>query len=329
MTKQILLSIAALCWLSGNAYSQVIYVRQGGQGTGTSWLNATDDLQYALQKATYGTEIWVAAGTYYPVDCTSCTELDRQISFTIPDGVKLLGGFSGEETRVTQRNWQRNVTTLSGNIGREDCLDNSYTVVYTRGVSAKTFVDGFIITDGHANGDTHPGHPFRSGGGWYNDGQGRNTRSNPTISHCLFLNNQAKEGAGMFNNGEYGTCNPFLLECVFSGNQAVFGGGALFNHGLTGDCRVKLESCQFVNNFAAFGAGIFTACLEDQEPSVEHCQFINNKAKRGGGLFYLGINYKPWLRTNRFLNNQSIEGEDIFVMKGRRIPEKLLAIAGM
>ena len=81
-----------------------------------------------------------------------------------------------------------------------------------------------------------------------------------------------------------------------------------------------------MNNQAAFGAAIFTACpKDDSEPIIERCTFVNNKAQKGGGLFYLGLTYEPTLRTNRFLNNLSDEGEDIFVMKGRTIPQEMMA----
>ncbi|RMD98731.1 MAG: right-handed parallel beta-helix repeat-containing protein, partial [Bacteroidetes bacterium] len=44
--------------------AQVIYVKPNAQGDGTSWENATGNLQKALQSATEGTQVWVAAGTY-------------------------------------------------------------------------------------------------------------------------------------------------------------------------------------------------------------------------------------------------------------------------
>ena len=322
-TLSILLAAASfLCTTSATTF----FVKQDGNGHGYSWADATADLQDVLARAAAGDEIWVAEGTYFPTNCTVCSTQDRSVSFNIPDGVKMLGGFAGDENRHQQRDWQKHPTTLSGNIGQAGDSDNSFTVVFTKNVGEKTVVDGFIIAHGNANGRAQPGAPSRSGAGWYNDGAGLGNRSNPFLMNCVFLDNQAFEGAGMFNHGEGGEANPTLSKCIFSGNKVVYGGGGLFNNGRTGKSIPALDDCQFVNNHAAFGAGIFTACPEDDtEPMVDRCAFVNNKAQRGSGLFYLGLSYKPNLRTNRFLNNRSEQGEDIFVMKGRDIPRELVA----
>ena len=51
------------------AAGDVIYVDvdvSGGSDNGSSWSNAFNDLQEALDIAVAGRDIWVAAGTYYP-----------------------------------------------------------------------------------------------------------------------------------------------------------------------------------------------------------------------------------------------------------------------
>lgn len=326
-TKQTLSILVAITCLFGNALAKTFYVKENATGTGSSWADASGNLVQILNQAVAGDEIWVAQGTYLPVQCTNCSEADRQKSFIVPDGVKLLGGFAGKESRLSKRNWRKNPTTLSGNIGQANHADNSYTVVQTIDVSDKTIIDGFIISHGNANANAEPGNRFRSGGGWYNDGSGYGKRSNPFIMNCVFIENQALEGAGIFNNGDAGEANPTLASCIFTDNTATYGGGAIFNNGRTGKSIPALNNCQFVNNKASFGAGVFNACpMDDVEPNIDHCSFVNNKAKRGSGLFYLGLSYKPSLRTNRFLNNQSGDGADVFVMRGRELTGELLAM---
>ncbi|HHM20664.1 MAG TPA: hypothetical protein ENJ20_01455 [Bacteroidetes bacterium] len=281
-------------------------MKQGGNGIGSSWANATGDLQYALAKARPGTEIWIAAGTYYPVQCTSCTENDRSVSFVIPEGVTLLGGFRGNEKRAKQRRWLKHLTRLSGNIGRPGPTDNSYTVVLTRGVSYATVLDGLIIADGYADAPKPVGHPFRSGGGLYNDGSGVGVQSNPTLRNCLFLNNFAMEGGALFNNGDLGNASPEIEDCTFTSNRAFYGGGAIFNNGEQGKANPVINYTQFVNNEASFGPGIFHACPEkNTDPKIFNSTFANNKAHYGGCIFLLGMTQCPKMRTVTFVNNIS------------------------
>jgi len=46
--------------------ADVIYVKEGGTGGGTSWTDGYGELQDGLDDAGTGDEIWVAEGTYYP-----------------------------------------------------------------------------------------------------------------------------------------------------------------------------------------------------------------------------------------------------------------------
>src|SRR5262245_53578902 len=82
---------------------------------GTSWANSYTSLQTALGAAVAGDEIWVASGTYKPT-----AGIDRSVSFVIPNGVKLFGGFHGSgvnETSLEQRDISGAKTILSGDIG--------------------------------------------------------------------------------------------------------------------------------------------------------------------------------------------------------------------
>ncbi|MEZ4953303.1 MAG: hypothetical protein R2825_06985 [Saprospiraceae bacterium] len=85
-----------LRFLLGEA--QTIYIAQNATGNGTSWADAAGNLKAALDNASPGTQIWVKEGTYFPTTCTSCSSSDRNISFFIPNEVKLFGGFAGNES---------------------------------------------------------------------------------------------------------------------------------------------------------------------------------------------------------------------------------------
>jgi predicted outer membrane repeat protein len=146
----------------------VRFVKQDARGTsdGSSWANAHTDLQSALAAASPDEEIWVASGSYKPTSTA-----DRTISFTLKNGVAVYGGFAGTETLRDQRNYETNVTVLSGDIGLEnDNSDNSYHVVVGSNTNASAILDGFTITAGNAN-DTAP-----------RDHRGRNARDAERIA---------------------------------------------------------------------------------------------------------------------------------------------------
>ena len=89
---------------------QVIYVNQAaaGAGDGSSWANAFNDLQDAIDAAV-DQEIWIAAGTYLP----SSPELDTFNTFLVVKDVSFYGGFAGDETSKDERVPGENTTILS------------------------------------------------------------------------------------------------------------------------------------------------------------------------------------------------------------------------
>jgi hypothetical protein len=247
--KIVLLTALCLAFVHLNAQAQIRFVKAGSHGNGESWATAYGDLQQALLHAKPGQQIWVAAGTYYPTSTNN-----RTIAFVIPNEVQVYGGFAGNETDFAQRNWEKNLTILSGEIGTNDPSDNSYTVVYTERVSSSTIIDGFAITGGTANGVNSLGDIQRCGAGWYNNGS--NGASNPKIINCLFMNNYGRDGAAMYNFAENGRCAPKLINCQFVANKADLDGGAIFNDGRQGFTMLEVDHCIFSGNSANFGAGI-------------------------------------------------------------------------
>src|SRR5690554_2110535 len=84
-------------------YSQTrYYVTESGSGTedGLSWENASGDLAGILNEASGNDTIWVAKGVYPG-------------GFLMKDGVQVLGGFSGNETAISQRKMPGSYENLS------------------------------------------------------------------------------------------------------------------------------------------------------------------------------------------------------------------------
>lgn len=267
-----------------------------------------NDLQQALMMAQANDEIWVAAGKYTPTKGA-----DRTIAFQIPNGVKLYGGFLGHESDVNARDWKINQTILSGEIGTNSIDDNSYTVVFTKNVSAETVVDGFVISSGVANGIGAKGSINRCGAGWYNDGA--NGESSPTIVNCVFMNNYGRDGAALYNYASNGNTSPMIQNCRFVNNHADLDGGAIYNDGSNGICSPMIESCFFEQNEATYGAGIMNmADNGEAKPVIVNCDFVKNTSYiRGGGIYNnQGDNgsSEPLVQNCRFLENVSTVGKE-------------------
>lgn len=224
------------------------YVRASASGanTGANWTNAYLDLQDALQSSSFGDVIWVAQGTYYPTNST-----DRTISFVVPNGVQVLGGFAGTEYYEADRKWKAYPTILSGDLGTTgDLSENSYHVLAMTGVSANTVLDGLIIERGNANALTYPND---RGGGIFLDGANLGNLANPIFRNCIFRNNHALYGGGAVNAlaNSGGQTNYTCVNCLFADNTTQGYGGAILNATFNlGNNNSKIINCTFVGNYA-------------------------------------------------------------------------------
>jgi len=107
--------------------ASVIYVDKdvvGGSNDGSSWAKAYRTLQDALAKPpALGDQIWVAEQRYYPTEGGGQANNDPNATFTLINGVSILGGFNGTETQASQRDPDINITVLSGDIDKNDTKD--------------------------------------------------------------------------------------------------------------------------------------------------------------------------------------------------------------
>lgn len=222
---------------------RILYVDSAGSNIdGTSWAKAFNHLQDALSIAQAGDEIRVAKGIYKPDRGKDATAGDRNASFRLVNGVVIKGGYRGIEPQLNPdtRNIALYASILSGDLGKNDMLeitnytdDNSYHIVLGNKVDSTTIVDGFTIV----GGDAFASATSTRGGGMHN------FASNPTIRHCIFIGNFAKDaGGGMFNDSN---SNPTLINCTFSGNWAANAGGGMQN---SSDSNPRIINCIFWNN---------------------------------------------------------------------------------
>jgi hypothetical protein len=271
----------------GDIHSKTIYVDagvQGGNTDGTSWGNAYPDLTSGIMEAVYGDTVWVARGTYFPTTGSS-----RFASFTLFNGIRLFGGFAGTETSLTERDWQANPTVLSGDIGVVgDSTDNAYTVVYCDHADSTTVLDGFTITGGNADSQSGSLNSARkSGGGMYLVGDAQTGETRPVIANCTFATNSAvSNGGGLFLRTISGNgATPYLKGCVFQDNTAGSGGGVYKDSG-SDLHEMFLDSCSFERNRAAFGGGMAYYNNDGERGVVlRGCRFEGNSALQTGGVF--------------------------------------------
>lgn len=281
MSKNILLT-AIIATLTFTLNATTFFVSPDMTGKGLSWEDASGDLAAVLFAANYGDEVWVAAGTYY-----ASYDNDRTRAFIVSKGVKVLGGFMGNETSADQRNPQNNKVTLSGNIGdRESAHDNSNTVVIIGAADENTILDGFSIADGTANSAGATAAPSRSGAGMYI--MAKNSVSTPVIRNCVFYNNYSRDGGAVYNNGKGGNASPTFENCEFYSNRADLDGGAIFNDGRhEGNSSPVFRNCEFKGNEGNYGGAICNyGGRGKSNPTLEGCTFSNNESYVNGDTCY-------------------------------------------
>lgn len=282
------------------AQAAIYYVKHdaGGSNNGSSWANAFTLLESALDAVSSGDEIWVAAGTYYPTeDDYGLGGGDRGYHFEMKNGVGIYGGFAGTETLRTQRNWQTNLTILSGDIGTQgDAGDNCYHVFYNYSIDNTGVLDGFTITGGYADGDSY-GSEYLQGGGIHN------TYCTATISNCVIKGNHAAtsdaEGGGMYNYDD----GPTITNCVFEDNSSDYYGGGMCNSGSS----PTVTGCRFVNNSALTDGGGMLS-WDESNPIITNCEFIGNSTGvdgYGGGGMYIYDGSNAQITNCKFIGNDA------------------------
>ncbi|WP_052593956.1 T9SS type A sorting domain-containing protein [Aureispira sp. CCB-QB1] len=298
-----------LTFITFEAFAQnKIYVNRNASGAndGTSWADAFQEIQPAINAANTGDSIWVAAGTYYP---TLAVDIDnsghtifQEKTFYINKNITIHGQFQGNETLFSQRN-KAHQTILSGDIGSPlDSTDNAFHVVYFDGTTANgtitnnTVLDGFIIEQGQASGTNFP---HNVGAGIFNNGQGIGNECNPVLTNLFLHHNSASaQGGALYNDGSQGgICNPYLTQILFHSNTAQ-NGGAIFNNSNAGVVNISIHNSSFTNNTATHsGAGLYSSSTNSGRLDI-----VTMKTKFDNNSAYDGAVYYNHIATNSRLN---------------------------
>ncbi|MFZ5820637.1 MAG: choice-of-anchor Q domain-containing protein [Chloroflexota bacterium] len=258
-----------------------LYAKPTATGTGDcfSWANACA-LQTALGMSGPANPVWVMAGTYKTAPLPV-----RTATFQLRENAAVYGGFAGTETSLDQRDFETNVTILSGFLN--SAQGDSYHVV--KGANG-AILDGFTITSGQADGE----YPNYRGGGMYNDSVSL------TLRNIIFLDNTATYGGGLYNYAS----NPILENVTFIDNSALTYGGGIANN----ESNPTLTNVTFTNNEArgdaieTLGGGMYSR--GESEPMLTDVTFDGNSADYGGGMF--NENSHPSLTQVDFNGNSAL-----------------------
>lgn len=252
-----------------------------GANTGATWADAYTVLQTALLSANEGDQVWVAKGIYIPTVDTS-----RTISFNLPTGVKLYGGFSGSESLLSQRLPALNTTVLSGDIGIPGIrTDNSFHVITIFRGDENTVLDGFTITNGYGE-NLASGFPHSYGGGVLVSSDLNWPVASPVIAQCVFERNRSGAGGGLACvANDFTHCLPNIRQCTFKANQSQLYGGGIYTFGanITGK-PFNITDCRFEANKTAIGGGVYMEGITDTL-RFRRCNFVKDTVIEGGGAF--------------------------------------------
>lgn len=304
---------------------RIRYVMETAKGTGdgTSWENASGDLQKMIDElATVNApgEVWVAKGEYRPI--TQIIEgVQYAASFRMRDGIDVYGGFAGTETSKAERekgsmpwnftnetvllgaDYENNTAAWANN--QWNVTSSSRHVVWFAPMSGEdnfksvTILDGVTIKGGAANGgEGLADFATDKGGGVY-------MGLNAILQNCIVTENTAKgDGGGVYANGDGADASSAnakggrVVGCLVYNNSSVEDGGGVFveNAGLV------LRS-MITNNSATNGAGVYLDKNAENHPEylILSTSVVSNNTATGNGAVY--CNESGVLLQNTIVNN--------------------------
>lgn len=294
---------------------RIRYVMQNRQGTGdgSSWANAMDDIQKAINDLAEDAngmkgEVWVAEGTY-EIKNRIAEAQNAPTSLLMKDGISVYGSFKGDEKSRADRiaastdlkepwSWHYK-STIKGN-GYESTTwsptdeewkvtSSSYHVVWFaplpdggQAFSDNVYLEGFII-EGGAYQETNDKkfEPDCGAGVYMND-------PNAKLRYCIVRN-----------------CNPGIKDTE---NKTPRGGGIYCRNGMT-------EGNLVYNCSAYMGGGIYI----DDAGFVTRSMVTNCSANMGAGVYLKGDATDPnkayyqILATSVVSNNTSTRNGAVYV----------------
>jgi hypothetical protein len=291
VTLCVLLLVAVPCW----GATWYVDVEASGAADGTSWTDAFQTIQEAVDAAVGGDEIWVREGEYAP------------IQFTETKSLALYAGFPQRITNPNPDMENRNPSLYETTIDGEHVVDSSVQMRVPMGSTPPEYsvsLDGFTITGGGLiddSGATDQPDVVKPGGGICILGIPEMTVS---ISNCQITSNVADTGGGIYAQD----CHLQVVNSVISNNTADGGGGGV----CTQFCPfVAITGCDVIGNhdqsLESAGGGFFD--VVSTAVSVEDSSFVGNTSGgTGGGAIGFLQTLTSFIRNCVFASN-SVTGD--------------------
>ena len=314
------------------AAGRIRYVRQGGTGDGTSWTNASGDIQRMIDELADNNpggqpgEVWIAAGEYEP-QTQLISNASYSASFRMRDGISVYGGFEGGETSKTARTmktkpegeeampWEFEHTTvlkaayydrknLALNGNKWTLTSDSRHVVWFAPMQDEdpftqvTTLDGVTIMGGYAQGGTGLDDFYTDrGAGVYMDGE------NAYLTNCTVTENNATGNGG----GVYLRNGRVQSSLIYNNNSDQNGGGVYV------DDQGLVHRSMLANNSARNGAGVYLDNSDEAQLLPEYlilstCVVSNNTASGNGAVY---CNQGGVLLQNTIVNNKCVTATDL------------------
>lgn len=289
--------------------------KKAGKGDGTSWDDATDDIQWAINDLAENApgekgEVWVAAGTYVVKDRIT-DDTSSPVSLLMKNGISVYGAFKGTEKRRSERieeskdlkpwGWKQESIIRGAEFkGSDDANWNNNDEAWNIQNSGSYHVVWFApLPEGKAFTDEVYLEGFTIEGGKFHD-----TNKAEYAPGC---------GAGVYINDpsarmRYCTvrfCNPGMKE---SGNIKPRGGGIYCKNGQT-------EGNLVYDCSAYQGGGIYI----DEAGFITRSMVTNCSAYQGAGVYLNGDAnnsekaYYQILATSVISNNTSTRNGAVYL----------------
>lgn len=296
--------------------AKVYYVKPSGTGNGSSWEQASGDINAMLDAATVGDELWIAAGNYRPTRLIKSSKKNSR-AFMLKDGVSLYGGFQGTEATIADRQritdgkaydfqyetilsgdddvadqWQRELMhnssyQLGWKVGDDELIPgtagNSNHILYggTTTFTHRTIINGLTLRGGHAA----VWNVKAAGAALYAQGFVK-LEACKVIENSAYFTAQSSTDSDTKGGAVYLMANNFgasITDCYFRNNfsHSKYGngyGGAIYAR------HVQISNCEFYDCVALDGGG----AIYNQGGDIKNCLFDDCYGATGGAVYNTG-----------------------------------------